>query len=790
MQTPLATATQGLAIGPDMELPRKIGFGGWILDRRSGELSRDGVVLRLQVQPLQILEELLTHAGELVTREQLISRLWPKGVVDFDTGLNSAMRKLRIALGDDADTPRFIETIPRRGYRLVCPIDIGVAQDTDSLHVSARASTSAPQFRMVAFQPPSPTDQPASLRVGVILSVLMFLVSVVAWQLVGRSTPTIQPQTNSIVVLPFMDLSLEQRDQPFCDGLTEELSNWLSHLPNLKVVARTSAFAFKGKSQDVREIGKQLGVTHVLEGSCRRAGNDVRVTAQLTSASDGFHLWSKSFVMPLSNILQVEDAISRGVAEGLRVQLAPTTSEMWAARQPEHSDALELYLIARHHYRERTEADNQRAMDFYRRAIESDRTFALAYIGLAEAHINEIYISKRKVAEVSTKALPLLEEAKRLRPNLPELFAAEGWLQMELADYDKASTLLTRAIEMNPSDAASRKYLAEVSGREGRLVDAVEHYSRAVELDPLDFILYVRKCIALQGTREFIDAAAQCDRAAELQPKSFWPYLAKSWLAQNQGRLDSALDQASAAIALNPSLSMLAEEKGNLEILFGLDDAARTTFEQDKAATATTQALRHARVLQRSGDSSALESHLAKLPASADMTFDELIELLRLQHGAGATQGAVQTLARLKSSPDYANPNLIAPQYIRSEYSPALYVGAVEYELGNRQEGERLLGQLLSTLDRFEKNGAEWNGLYALRAQALAVLGRSDEAIVALQRAISLGWRASRRAALDGYFRGLESRNDYRKIGRNVEALVDEMRADFLERRGTKARGA
>ena len=298
---------------------REIRFDGWTVNFESGEITRDGDTHRLPDQPLQILEELVSRPGEVVTREQLIARLWPKGVVEFDTGLNSAVRKLRVAFGDDADTPRYIETLPRRGYRFIAALDGPTA------HGPMKGIPTLPsQYIPTSFETGLDLGRRASDRrapvrrmvVGFGSILAAVVLAVVAWRMPGRlfQVDAVVEALPTIVVLPLVDMSVNQSEQPLCDGLTEELSNWLAHIPTLRVVARTSAFAFKGQNQDVRRIATTLGATHVLEGSLRRSGDQLRITTQLIAAEDGVHLWSRSFDLPIGDIFQIEDTVSRAVA--------------------------------------------------------------------------------------------------------------------------------------------------------------------------------------------------------------------------------------------------------------------------------------------------------------------------------------------------------------------------------------------------------------------------------------------------------------------------------------------
>src|SRR6185503_17305089 len=223
-----------------------------------------------------------------------------------------------------------------------------------------------------------------TLGFGSIIAAMVL--AVIAWNMPGklfRADDAGAVQLPTVVVLPLVDMSLEQNEQALCDGLTEELSNWLAHIPTLRVVARTSAFAFKGKNTDVRNIARQLEASHVLEGSLRRSGDQLRITTQLIEASTGLHIWSKSFDLPLGDIFLIEDTVSRSVAEALHLELSSDTADQWAQRQPARMEAYELYLLGKARQRKRTAEDNIKATEFLRRAVETDPQFALAQVGLA-----------------------------------------------------------------------------------------------------------------------------------------------------------------------------------------------------------------------------------------------------------------------------------------------------------------------------------------------------------------------------------------------------------------------
>ena len=292
----------------EARLPNKIRFDAWTLDTQSGDLTKGEVTTRLQIQPLQILLALLENPGNLVSREQLIARLWPKGIVEFDTSLNTAVRKLRIALSDDSDNPRFIDTIPRRGYRFIAKIEPEQAPVAPVAEI--RADISGESHAV-----------PRPKRARIFVAAALLLIFVAAGFFYWNDRPTFG--TPALVVLPMVDMSAEQKDVALCRAVTEAISNRLAQLPTVRVVSRTMAMKYEGKNEDVREIGKSLGATYVVESSVRRDQKALRGTVQLVSAADGYHLYSQSFDFAVENLQDIEQTLSQSVAQAVRLLLSP-----------------------------------------------------------------------------------------------------------------------------------------------------------------------------------------------------------------------------------------------------------------------------------------------------------------------------------------------------------------------------------------------------------------------------------------------------------------------------------
>ena len=287
-------------------------FDGWVLLRDPLELLRDGKRSTLQDLPLQILELLSSRPGQLVTREELVAHLWPKGVVDFDAGINTAMRKLRAALGDDAAAPRYIETVPRQGYRFL------VTAQREPAPAAAVTSVAATARRRWPWAPAT---------VGVAVAIVIAIAIAMAWSVIalrGSSDPGAPAAQNyRLAVLPFENLSPDPANAFFADGMHEEILSSLANVANLEVISRTTMMQYRRTPKAVAEITKELRITHLLEGTVRREGALVRMTLQLIDARDDRHLWSRTFDRKLTDVMTLQSQVAAEIAGQLRRSLMP-----------------------------------------------------------------------------------------------------------------------------------------------------------------------------------------------------------------------------------------------------------------------------------------------------------------------------------------------------------------------------------------------------------------------------------------------------------------------------------
>jgi len=552
---------------------RKLRFDGWVLDPESGDLERGGARIRLQEQPVQVLQELIAHAGSVVPREQLIALLWPKGVVDFDTSLNTVIRKLRSALGDTSETPRYIETLPRRGYRFIGALD----PDPEATSGASAAVPGSTPSWMSPGPAPSLHQQPTVLReadLGVprpipsghepgaqdeaasstaktiapvrrprlpaqaliaALALAALLTGVYAlWrarsgasvtgvrvevpsqsELPANVAPTgavaFSPPPHSIAVLPFVNMSGDKEQDYFSDGLSEELLNDLSRINELQVAARTSSFSFKGKDADIGTIARKLNVGAVLEGSVRRSGHTVRITAQLDNAVTGFHLWSETYDRDLGDVLKLQTEIASAVASALKVTLlrdVATEMEVGGTRNPAAYDA---YLrSASAYWQVASASDNESVRAGYQEAVRLDPNFALAYAewSIALGAYAKLFAHGPAVGDFYRQALAPALKAIALAPGLAEGHLASALVRTGSLDFAGASDEYQRAMTLAPGNARLLRDYGPFAVEMGRTDAGIAAARRAVALDPLNVNSHGLLSEALRSAGRYDEALA------------------------------------------------------------------------------------------------------------------------------------------------------------------------------------------------------------------------------------------------------------------------------------------
>jgi TolB-like protein/DNA-binding winged helix-turn-helix (wHTH) protein len=434
-------------------------FDGWILARQPLELWRGGQRLRLQELPLQILELLASRPHELVTREELTAHLWPKGVVDFDAGLNTAMRKLRVALGDDADTPRYIETVPRQGYRFIAELS------------SAEA-------------PPGAPSRPRRTVGWIVFSALLFAcIAFGVWLIPNQPAA---PQNFRIAVLPFENLTPDPANGFFTDGMHEEiLSTLAGRAPDLEVISRTTMMLYRATPKPVTQIAKELGVTHVLEGTVRREGDKVRVTLQLVDARTDRQLWMESFDRTLADAMTLQTEVATQVTSKLALRLAANPSR---PAPPDNPEAYDLWLRANLAWQDATNAslgEILRIEEMYTRAIVLDEKYAAAYADRARVRIVKLQSGFDQSAGNIEGARADVRKARQLAGGTPLVLVREASIAFLVdGDLDRALELIAEAERAGPLNADQTMTKANFYANHGDLDVALPLFARAAALDP------------------------------------------------------------------------------------------------------------------------------------------------------------------------------------------------------------------------------------------------------------------------------------------------------------------
>ena len=562
--------------------------GDWLVDPSDDSIRREGETVKLEPRTMRLLLCLAEANGAVVGLDQLLTEVWA-GVVVGPASAYQSVSQLRKLLRDTDTPPAYIETVARKGYRLVAPARRVERRQPAATPVPAPAAppaggSLATEPRTVAAAPGAipPSAAPPAGRGWqwwALIAAAITAVVAIAWMPVMKYLSRV-PTSPSMVVLPFVDMTSTKSNQQFCDGLTEELSNWPAQLPTLRVVARTSAFAFKDKPTDVRDIGRQLGTTHILEGSVRRTGDNLRVSVQLIDARNGYHQWSGSYDAPIADVLHVQEDIARAIASTLEIKLLEPATEAFSARASSSAAAYQLYLVAHYHQQLRSREDNERAIELHRQAIAADPDFALAYIGLAYSYLNQQTLENRPIADIAADVEPLLARAEKLHPALADIYVARAALELQLLRQTEALRDLRHAIAINPNSRDAYARLGLLHLVSGLPREALQDYDSAAALDPLDYYLHAQRCMALQDLTRFDQANAACERARALAPQAPWAYTASSWLADAQGRIDEALRWNAEALKRSPGAMDLYADRGKWLLSIGLDQRARAAYQQ------------------------------------------------------------------------------------------------------------------------------------------------------------------------------------------------------------------
>jgi len=507
----------------DDQAGRRLAFGVFELDLVAGELRKRGLRVRLQQQPVQVLAMLLERAGQVVSREELQKALWPADTfVDFDHGLNKAINKIREALGDSAESPRFVETVARRGYRFIADIKVADAAPPPSPDAAlAPDSASDARHRDAELAAPATRRWPARSRAWAIaaLALIVLVGSVAAWK--RYTTSRESSGIRSLAVLPLESLSNDASQDYFADGMTDELISDLGQISALRVISRTSVMAYKHSRKPLPDIARELNVDAVVEGTVLRSGEQVRITAQLIDGASDRHIWSHSYQRELRDTLALQSTVARAIADQIRINVNPQEQAALSHVAAVNPVAYESYLKGRFFWNKRTADGLKVALAYFDQAIDEDANYAQAYSGLADTYA---LLGDWQYAVMTPKeALP---KAKAAATRALELDASLGEAHNSLAfcldgfdwDFEAGGKEFRRAIELNPGYATAHHWYAWHLALLHRYDEAIVEMRKAESVDPLSLVINADLAELLALAHSYDESILQSKKTIEMEP--------------------------------------------------------------------------------------------------------------------------------------------------------------------------------------------------------------------------------------------------------------------------------
>jgi TolB-like protein/DNA-binding winged helix-turn-helix (wHTH) protein/tetratricopeptide (TPR) repeat protein len=550
----------------------KLKFGDFELDVAGYELSRCGHPTKLERIPMELLLLLVERRGQLVTRDEILQKLWGKEVfLDVDNSINTAMSKIRVVLKDDPEDPAFIRTVPGKGYRFIAPITVlPVGKDTSTQPAAQEYSCGSGFIAPVRDATPTAVvavaDGPSLASelpsnggrwwlwpsiVGVFLAAALATWS---WRdsLRRIMSPSPPPAIRSLAVLPLENLTADASQEYFADGMTDALITDLAQIGTLRVISRTSIMRYKGMRKPLPDIARELGVDGIVEGTVVQSGNRVRITSQLIYAPADQHLWARSYEREIGDVVTLQGEIAQAIAEEVRAAVTPEQRSHLAKHPTDSPEAYQLYLRGRYFWNQRTPLGTKKSIEFFQQATEKDPRFALAYAGLADAYNFSNILGVLAPIESSPQAKTAANQALLLDPQLAEAHTALGLVKSHYDfDFPGAQREFLKAIELNPNYANAHlfyagAYLTPMARHE----EAIAEMKKAVELDPLSLPLNNMMGNTYLWAGDYEKSLQQFQRTIELDPTFPLVHFFFANLLSEMGRYEEAIQENQRGVLL------------------------------------------------------------------------------------------------------------------------------------------------------------------------------------------------------------------------------------------------
>lgn len=713
-------------------------IGDWVADPSLDELRRGDQVLKIEPRKMQLLMALARRPGQMVSQAQLLDEVWADVVVT-PSSVYQSVSQLRALLGDEAGQPRYIVTVPRKGYRLVAPVQAVAAE---------APSPAPPPPEAPAPAPPAPPPLPAPRRrwllggalaagtAGVAGLAGLGLAGFPAWRR-GSSLPLEQLL---LAVLPFEDLSPAKLEQPVAEGLADGVIGALARHQQLRVLARASAFQYRSP-QALAPQALSLAVTHVLSGQLQRQPERLRLQLRLHRATDSRLLWEELLEVPPAALGGLALRVANSTLAALQ---APPLPE--PAAEPPLAEAYELYLLGLHHQRGSERAGILKAREYFQRAMDRDPRFASAYVGQAMSWVSEFhYGSGLDFRTMHARAQPLLDRALQLEPQLPLGLGAQGHLKTQMNQYEEARPWLQQALAQAPHDATLLNWSAINESDAGRPREALLQFEQALSLSPLSFQVQHRAGLAALHAGDYAASERHYRRAIALSPRHANGYWGLGLIGFARGRLVDAVQGYRQALVLDRQREPLWSQLGWIYLDLGLGEEAEQAFRQaaELAADAGEARLAALQLQLYQGDRAGLAAGLQALKLDPARDRELLITRALLWTVLGQAERARAeldgALGRVLADPVPAvnSWHLFQGQHL-------LLDAACVYQALDRPEPARpLLAQAEAFIQRHLAQGNVWPGAHYLLARVAALRGQAPEALQGLERAQRAGWRRS-----------------------------------------------
>ena len=609
--------------------PHGICFGPFELDVATGELRKAGTLVKLQPQPFRVLLLLAERAGTVVSREEIQQCLWSESTfVDFEHGINFSINQIRGALADDAEKPRYIETLPRRGYRFIASVERQQESVIPKPRVEHAASLS---WRSV-------------LAAG--LATILLVVSYLGWHRIHPRPPAPVARI-MMAVLPFQNLTGDPEQEYLADGVTEEMITQLGRLQpeRLGVIARTSVMGYKHGDQRMDQIGRELGVQYVLEGSLRRDRDHMRITAQLIQVKDQSHLWAREYEHSLKDLFALQDNVSAGVAQEIQSRLALEPRNRAGRNRPVTPEAYDAYLLGRYSLNGRTAAGLHNAERYFHAAIAAESNYALAYTGLAESYLLMAANGSSQQA-VSLQARTAANQALAIDPTLGEPHAILALIaQNHDWNWAEAEREYKLAMALDPNDATPHQWYASGLAVRGRFEESLREIAIARQLDPLSLLIMTVEGESLYLARRYDEAIGKLDQTLQIEPNFSPARVDRGLSSEQKGMWREAIADLEAARRLDNSprstailgeaFALSGDKPRARQILAELQDRAKREYvsplyqaivyaglgEKDAAFSEVQAAFE-----ERSTDMLGLKTGALYDPLRSDPRFDDLLK--------------------------------------------------------------------------------------------------------------------------------------------------------------------